>query len=323
MQSLRSVIGAILLVSLPVLASPLGQPAPVLTGSGAVVLSADAGLDNASLSTLRFLALHQLQIQGMRMVDSPELSGVHPIDITLAPTLASLGADRLFVLTPSRLGQKVILVLEERSPDGQQVLATASLSAMALEEADMVMPRLVMSVLRREPVSETAQVSTVTAQEAIPYFKRPGESHFLIGLPVGLFNGSTTGSFGLSLAYAYETENYRLNATALGSWGNATAMSLGIGGDYLFLPGDWTPYVGGGVGYMYLSDTNQNSNGGLGLTADVGVELFRLHNVRLLAGLELLLPAFKVSNTSWDVNGNPTTSSLYEPALLAHVQLGF
>jgi hypothetical protein len=153
-------------------------------------------------------------------------------------------------------------------------------------------------------------LSTVTPEESIPYLKRPGESHFLLGLPFGLVNGSISGGFGLSLAYSYETEKYRINVTGLGAWGNsASAMLLGIGADYLFLPGSWSPYLGGGVGYMLVAN-NVNEHSGLGFTADIGAEMFRLNRVRMLAGLEALMPV-------WNVGGS------YTPALLLHVQVGF
>ena len=58
--------------------------------------------------------------------------------------------------------------------------------------------------------------------------------------------------------------------------------------------------------------------GGLGGRLSAGVELFRLHGVRLLGGIDAVFPFF---NTTTYVFGSPPQVRTVYP--MAHLQLGF
>jgi hypothetical protein len=272
--------------------APPPSPPPVLPGAGALALNGDAGLDPATLSTLRALTLGQLRAQGVPMLD------VEP---------QGSGATRIFVLTPQRLGQKLILTLDERRMDGT-VVYSAQMTLVAVEESDHALPRLVSAVLRHQPAEETADLTNITEEESQGYRARSGRSHLVLGLPFGLIDGSVQGSFGFSIGYSFERESYRLNLLAQGSWStNMSSDYASVGMDYVPLRGGWSPYFGGSVGYMFLSNTSGN-NEGLGFAAQAGVIAFRLNRVQVLAGLELFLP-------TWEVAGK------YAPDLLFHLQV--
>ena len=280
-------------------------------GVGAVLVSNGAGIDPLTVGTMRGLTVQQFRQQGVRMVDGPALEGIQPVDATTGGKVGQLGANRLFVLNLGRLGQKVILTLDERTPDGQQVVTSAALQTEDVEETDRILPRLVSAVLHRESAESNAEYATVTSSEGRDVNKRPGERFFAIGLPFGIVSNKAGGAIGLSLAFMYEAESFRIDFTGLGvGGGGGGAGLLGIGGYYLFLPGDITPYLGGGVGYMGIS-RGDSSGGGGGFTAEGGVEFFRTRRVRLIAGVEALLPAYKNGDNS------------YTPYYLLHTRIAF
>ena len=164
---------------------------------------------------------------------------------------------------------------------------------VALEECDVVTARLVDAVLGRRSAETTAQMTTVTATESKPFAKKPGERFWFVGLPVGLYNSGQTPA-GFSLGYGYEAENFRMSVS-----GAAYARgSDGIG--YVVMEGAWipfatefSPFIGAGLGYM-----GAGGHGGLGGLVEGGIEAFRLHGVRALAGVQVTIPFFDTTESS-------------------------
>jgi len=283
-----------------------GNPAVVAVGE-------DSGIDASSLVALRRLVTSNLSARRVTVIEDPRLSQVRPIDQETLRIAQELGAQRVFVLQPSRLGSKIILSLQERDPKGA-VVYEASLTAQSLEESDRVIPRLVTAVLSRTDAATTAEISTVTAQEAAPYVKKPGEKFWALGLPLGLSGGGVKSAFGLSLGWEYETEHLGVGFQLLGAGSpNFGALLAGIHGVWLPLSGEWSPYVSPGIGFMHLWKDDVDG-GGAGFTAEVGVEFFRLHGFRLMVGAQALLPAYEL---------NKSNAQTWVPLFLLHVRIAF
>jgi hypothetical protein len=62
---------------------------------------------------------------------------------------------------------------------------------------------------------------------------------------------------------------------------------FGLAGDFIPFETEVSPYFGGGVGFM------SNSSSGMGLKLDAGLEALRLHAVRLVVGVDVLVPLLK------------------------------
>jgi hypothetical protein len=282
----------------------------------ALVVADGGGLDLPAIKAIRTVTAGELRKRGVALSEDPRQDGVQPVDGRLAAGLSSIGVTRLFVLRiGGRLGQKVPLTLEEVSAQQLTPVASASLTAGSLDEADIVAARLVEAVLGHRSADDTAGMRTVTRQEAEPFRKKPGERFFLFGLPVLLTHGSGNRDtpFGFSLSYFYEAELFRLGVTGVAATRDDSGVAwLGMDVAWLPIDGEISPYIGGGVGYMGAAGT-----GGLGGKASVGVEFFRLHGVRLVAGVDAIIPFF----TGPD---QPTTSSALRSIYpMAHLQLGF
>jgi len=231
--------------------------APGARASAVVIVAEDGGFPPDTVKTVRSLAVTALRSRGIDVGDE-------------APA-----RDREFVLRLGRLDQKVLITLEDLAPPRTSPDFAATHAASSIDEADVVVPRLVRAVLRREPFDKGARVTTVTAQEATPFRTRPGEGLFVIGLGLEPLGGS--------IGWSYEARAWRLGIIAQGA--GERGSFLGIDGAWVPLDGNVSPYLGAGLGVVDGGD-----KASLGTKLEVGVELFRLHGVRLMAGVGAIVP---------------------------------
>ena len=232
--------------------------APPAGASAVVVVAEDGGFAPEAVRTVSFLVGAELRLRG---IDIAEGAGTR---------------DREFVLRLGRLDRKVLITLEDMSPPKTTPEFAVTHAASSLDEADVVVPRLVRAVLAREPFDRGARMPTVTAQESAPLRNRPGEGLFVIG--VGL------APLGASIGWSYEARAWRLGILAQGA--DDGAAFFGVEGAWIPYDGNVSPYVGAGLGSVGGDDVDAS----LGTKLEVGVEAFRLHRVRLMAGVSAIIP---------------------------------
>jgi hypothetical protein len=281
-----------------------------------VVVADDGGLEVPAVRAIRSVTASELRKRGVAVSEDVRTEAVQPADDHLADLVQELDARRVFLVRiGGRLGRKVPLSLDEVTPARFSPVASASLSAANLDEADIVAQRLVAAVLGRRAADEGGTMRTVTVAEARPFEKKPGERFLSVGFPVLLSRGNESGSpLGFSLEYFYEAQSFRVGlmletATHAGSglgW-------FGIGGAWLPFDSEYSPYFGAGIGYM-----GAGGEGGMGARLEVGMELFRLHGVRLIGGLDAVVPFFADGNRQF---GQQRSVDPIYP--LAHVRLAF
>lgn len=286
-------------------------------GTAAVVVADDGGLEVPAVRAIRSVTAAELRKRGVQVSEDSRQDAVQPVDARLAATLQEIGVTRLFVVRiGGRLGQKVPLSLEEVSAQKLMPVAAASLTATTIDEADVVAGRLVSAVLDRGSADDNAGMRTVTAQEARPFQKKPGERFWVVGLPLLLIHGDggrNTPS-GFSLSYFYEAEAFRVGVAAVAAARDGSGLAwFGLDGAWIPLDREISPYLGAGIGYMGVAET-----GGLGGRLSAGIELFRLHGIRLLGGIDAVFPFFSTPSTF--LGTRPEVRTVYP---MAHIQLGF
>ncbi|HEX9187795.1 MAG TPA: hypothetical protein VGB87_12010, partial [Vicinamibacteria bacterium] len=230
---------------------------PGAEASAVVIVAEDGGFSPDTVKAVRSLAVTELRARGVEVGEKPG------------------GADREFVLRLGRLDQKVLITLESLEPPSTLPDFAATHAASSIDEADVVVPRLVRAVLSREPFEKGARMSTVTAQEAAPFRSRPGEGLFVIGVGLAPLGGS--------IGWSYEARSFRLGILAQGA--DDGASFFGIEGAWIPLDASVSPYVGAGLGAV-----GGDFDSSLGTKLEVGVEVFRLHKVRLMAGVSAIIP---------------------------------
>jgi hypothetical protein len=283
---------------------------------GVLILAEEGGIDAPSASTLRRITESQLRARGVSLLEDARFSRPRPLDNETLRLAQQGNLSKAYVLQPSRLGSKILLTLQERDVNSGELVYEVSLAAQSLEESDRIIPRLVSALVDRKKVEASAEVGSVTREEAAPFQKKPGETFWTFGLPFGLTGGGTSGAFGLSAAYNYEAEYFRVAFDVLGTGSkDFGAFLLGIDASWIPMAGDWSPYLGAGVGYMHVSE-NGYSAGGAGLTSEVGLEFLRLRKVRILVGAQGLLPLYSLRSTT-------STNTKWLPLFLLHARVAF
>jgi len=303
-----------------ILALILAVATPV--SGAALILADDGGLDRVTARTLRSLAAQGLRKRGVTVTDDPRFAFVQGVDATLAQVLKETGVQRVFVLrVGGKLGKKVPLAFEEVDPVRLTSIYAADLVATGMDEADRNIARLVESVLDRKPAGDSAAMTTVTAEEKRPFQKKPSERFVALGFPFG-FQGSTGRSygkpFGLSGAFMIEAENARIDFSTLGEVHSSSGTFwVGISANWLPSDRNITPYIGAGVGYLFIGGSDGNgvtrTGGGMGLLAEIGVEAMRLHGFRILAGVQMLVPLYDAKSLTLAMPVTP----------LVHVRFAF
>ncbi len=242
-----------------------------------VVVAEDGGFGTTTVRTVRSIASSELRKHGLTVADAPELDAATPVGPELTQRLAGLKPDRLFALRLGRLDEKVPMALEELDPLTLAPGYVASLTATGIDEADVVIDRLVTAVVSRQPVERGARITTVTNKESEPFHKKPGEGLWMVG--VGL------APLGYSLGWNYEAKDWRLGLALQA--GDDDVGFFGIEGAWIPNDGEVSPYVGGGLGVV---GSEHGGESVLGAKVEIGVEMFRLHGVRLLAGVNAVIP---------------------------------
>jgi len=245
------------LSTLAVLALASLAAAPCAGASAVVIVAEDGGFPPDTVKTVRFLAVTELRTRGIDVVEEPRTQG------------------REFVLRLGRLDQKVLITLEDLAPPRTTPEFAATHAASSIDEADIVVPRLVRAVLNREPFDKGARMPTVTTQEATPFRSRPGEGLFVIGVGLAPLGGS--------IGWSYEARVWRLGVLAQGA--DDGASFFGVEGAWIPYDASVSPYIGAGLGSV-----SGNFDASLGTKLEAGVEFFRLHRVRLMAGVSAIIP---------------------------------
>ena len=288
---LRSAVPALLACAL---LAPLSARAE---GPSALVVSDDGGVDLSTVRAIRGLTMGALEKRGVRLVSDPRLEGIKPTGPDLQQLVQSIGASKVYVLrVTGRLGHKIPLTLEEMTSDLKVIYGSSVTTT--IDEADVIVPRLVNAVLDHKSADDNATMRSVTEREAAPFKKKPGEKYRNIGLPIPMFFGSrpdktgTQTPLGISVGFLYEIENLRIGFDAqFMEHRGVYAASIIAEGYYLPFETEISPYFGGGIGYLYTDDS-----GGLGAKVEVGFEFLRLHAFRVMVGIEALVPFYDSTN---------------------------
>jgi hypothetical protein len=263
---------------------------------------------------------------------SCRLGGHAGIEEADATTAGRLVCDEIARLGPApgahyrvdigKLGSTVILSVAHEG--GNTNLDTRELRLQSIEEVSVAAPRLASAIVHGEPIAETETTQNLVGEETRVPKTKAGSIHFALGLE-GLMPPLSQGAApaaGVIMDWHYEANRFELGAglrAGGGSGGGNNDPSMGyfmvdLGGRYYFTETDFSPYVGGGLEWMYLNlsapgeDFNGN-NGGLGAFANAGVEVLRTHHAHLAIGARLDLPFFSIQNQ----NANSGASAFNGP----------
>lgn len=120
------------------------------------------------------------------------------------------------------------------------------------------MKRVAISVARITPFNANTEVGNIVGQESIETLRRASRYNFGVGFgylyPEKGYDADKK-SFTINLYFDYEIQDYAVGLMV----GARKGFAINLYGNYLFSKTDLCPYVGGALGFHWVSDHNNSS----------------------------------------------------------------
>lgn len=267
--------------------------------------SANINPSNAVLLIGDHAGIDEVDAQSAAMLIAAEF---RKLDISVSdPVFDTTTSGNIYRVTFRRLGEKVLVHLSQENPPGKIVIEK-QLWIANIEEVIAAAPRLVDALVNNKPISSTADVETVTEQEARELRKIDGESLWNVGIFGAFIPGTdAVAEPGYELGWSYETPKYAVGTEFRGSFGDEYSFgSWSVGGRYFFNKQNISPYVGGGLSIFggsfndwyyedhYYYDYDSGDDNGLGAYFVGGISMLRLTKSRLKLELRVDRPFFSL-----------------------------
>ncbi len=208
-------------------------------------------------------------------------------------------ASRVVFGSLNRLGEKIIVKYDMVDVVTGTTVLSDDISALRVEDLDVVCKRVAASIAAGVPVDKTLVVGQVTEQESLEENTRKANSSWGVGFgylyPQKGYDEKDN-IFIWDFRSVYEMQHLAVDAIL----GLRQGVALNIG--FLYIPGrkDFTPFVGGGVGFhavshdyrIYYSEyddsyyTESQSSDGFEIIVKGGLMAFRTYDFRVVATLE-------------------------------------
>jgi len=305
------------LISLSLLLPLTTQARPTLRGAvlAAVAIPDTGDQPRTTVRTLHTLLQTELGKRGIRVKSRLVPRRVSVRKRGLAAYARAHRLRRVYELRLLPMGEKLVVMLDEKRGRRMRSVFSAKLSAGSAEELDVVVPRLVDAVVARRsptppppppaqpgqvaaaattadvaPESSVVPVASVAAQ-ATP----KGRTEWLWGFSIhpGSFLRAAAGLYGGSGALYYDTAPWRFGVEAGGMGGDGRVLSLSGRAHYRFLTTEKiSPMMGAGLGFMMMDTEEGASGSGVSFSVTGGAQLTHIKAVKLVAEAELILPLF-------------------------------
>lgn len=272
------------------------------TGKLAVLPFQSLGLDEMtmksaeSLLRLEIRKLNKVEVLGEKEVEQV-LGGEICVEVPCAVEIGNkLKVDQVVFCKLITLGQKIIVEFTLVDVLNQKIILVDKLSAASVEDLDVVMKRVAVSVIRQESTDKSAEVDLITEKETETP-RRRGTRKFT----------------GFSFGYLYPQKGYddedrsftmdfrtgaEISDFAIGmQMAIRKGFAMNIFSHYLFTKKDFCPYLGGAFGFHWVSHEEYiiEENGywretkkrgdGFELLANGGLLAFRTYNIQIIVNL--------------------------------------
>lgn len=253
------------------------------------------GIDPVSIQTAEsILHLEINKLSKLKIIPGSTVrENISKIDFTDNDKIAEAGklidADEVLTCNLAALGEKIIVQYSLLDVSTGRKLLVDQLTALNVEDLEVVMKRVAKSVVEQETSKKVAEVGNIGESESIKPLRRASNKNF--GISFGYLypqNGYDNDDRVLTFdaRFDYELEEYAV--------GTLIGIRKGFGtflyGSYLFSKSDFCPYVGGGLGFHWVSHNSYNNGNNRGdgfeFSAHTGLRIFRTYNFQILINLE-------------------------------------
>ena len=292
---------ALILISQSIVSVSFGQSRSKNTI--AVLPFHSIGVDEISTQSAESLLKHELEKREVHNL-IPEKRIVQILgdeicsEIPCAMEVGSkLKADQAVVCKLVALGEKVIVQYILLNIPDQKVLLLDQITSLSIEDLDVVMKRVAMSIVHIESIEDVAEVDAITEHEVLTPRRRSTRrfAGFSFGYlyPQQGYDGSTR-SFTVDFRTGAEIKDYSIGMQLAARKG----FGMNIFASYLMTKTDFCPYIGGAFGFhwvkhesnytyrggSYYSDEDKKRDG-FELTANGGIMAFRTYDIQIIMNL--------------------------------------
>ena len=209
-----------------------------------------------------------------------------------------LNASQVLGCRLSPLGEKIIAQYFVIDVSSHSRILVDETTAPKVEDLEMVMKRIAQSVVEHQPIGKGAEVGRIMESESTTPLRRASWRNF--GLSFGYLYPQNNTYDNQSRVFVMDVRfDYTLDDYAVGMLlGGRGGFAMNLYGAYLFSKKDVCPYVGGALGFHWVSHdnpqwitvngVNNNANlksDGFELTGNAGIRLLHTYNFELFFDL--------------------------------------
>jgi hypothetical protein len=284
--------------------------------------------NEAKLFVMTDLLKQEVQVQGsveVKMVERPENGPDLENDAAARKEALSLTKTNVgFSGKISQMENTVFIYTFKWNSSGE-IVYQERISVPLGEDAEALITRLAKCIVNNEKFNKTATAGTITMKDGKQSLRKSGSVMFIgrtgilypwnesfrvmeeSGSGYSYKEGNT---FSMEFGIGYDVD-YMILEAMMGFDGTRD-LCFTIGGEYLFLQGDFVPYVGGEVGVAIVNkaESDMYNYNGTGIDEEslekdsdgfygglrVGVLLFRNHTIKFMPEIR----AINVFNKDWD-----------------------
>jgi hypothetical protein len=209
----------------------------------------------------------------------------------------SLDATQVLGCRLSALGDKIIAqYFLVDVPSGKQILIDQA-TATSAEDLDVLMKRLARSVIELEPISKNAEVGQILESETAEPARRATRKNFGFSFgylyPQSGYDHSDR-VFIVDTRFDYEIQDYALGMLV----GIRDGFATNLYASYLASRADICPYIGGGLGFHWVSHNNlfdpvthqevSSRGDGVEISAIGGLRILHTYSFQMIFNLEYI-----------------------------------
>ena len=278
-----------ILLVLPVLIPTYSQETTIKTTVLLPIIS--NGIDKASIQTAESILRMELgNEENIKLISERitiDIIGDEDcIDEECAKKIGEkLVAEQVLLCKINPLGEKLVVQYQLIETKTGNIILSDRATAAFVEDLEMVMNRLAVSVARRTPFEKNTEVGNIIVQESIEPLRQRARYNFGVGFgylfPSAGYDEDTDKSFTLNGYFDYEM----LDFSAGLMMGARKGFAMNIYGNYLFSRTDICPYLGSSLGFHwvlhddFLTDDKDGDGIELGLLG--GFRLFHTYNFQI------------------------------------------
>jgi TolB-like protein len=258
------------------------------------------GIEINSIKTAELILRMELSNQNNLIVISEKktlvaLGDEECTDVDCAKLIGEqLNAEEVLICKVNPLGEKLIVQYQLVETSTGKNILSESATAIGIEDLDVVMKRVAISVGKQTPFNSNQEVGNIVKQESIESLRQKARYNFGVGFgylyPSAGYDNDKKRSFNINAYFDYELPDYSFGLTL----GARKGLTINLYSNYLITKTDVCPYVGGALGFHWVLHndilSNSNSTGdGIEIGLQGGVRLFHTYNFQMFIQGEYIM----------------------------------